>query len=238
MIDTGVGERLGRVGNEARPVFDALVGKLRIPSTRPRSVRRTSLIDRLVREVSRPIVSVVAPAGYGKTTLLVQWAERSGQAVAWVSVDEQDNDSKGLLGAVARALDAVRPVARPVFDALASPASSVPCSVMPRLGNAFAAMTVPVPVILDDMHVLHSSECRAWPRSSESSASPAAARWHGACGRQGSIRQRDRRYLGPAHDPTSVTLSADQAAHRLIVRPPRPHRAGHVTSPPGDVSPR
>jgi hypothetical protein len=114
----------------------------------------------------------------------------------------------------------------------------VPCSVMPRLGNAFAAMTVPVPVILDDMHVLHSSECRAWPRSSESSASPAAARWHGACGRQGSIRQRDRRYLGPAHDPTSVTLSADQAAHRLIVRPPRPHRAGHVTSPPGDVSPR
>jgi hypothetical protein len=158
-----------------------------------RSVRRTSLIDRLMREVSRPIVSVVAPAGYGKTTLLVQWAERSGQAVAWVSVDEQDNDSKGLLGAVARALDAVRPVARPVFDALASPASSVPCSVMPRLGNAFAAMTVPVPVILDDMHVLHSSECRAWPRSSESSASPAAARWHGACGRQGSIRQRDRR---------------------------------------------
>jgi LuxR family maltose regulon positive regulatory protein len=60
------------VGNEARPVFDALVGKLRIPSTRPGSVRRTSLIDRLVREVSRPIVSVVAPAGYGKTTLLVQ----------------------------------------------------------------------------------------------------------------------------------------------------------------------
>jgi hypothetical protein len=43
-------------------------------------------------------------------------------------------------------------------------------------------------------------------------------------------------YLGPAHDRTSVTLSADQAAHRLIVRSPRPHRAGHVTSPPGDVS--
>jgi LuxR family maltose regulon positive regulatory protein len=79
-----------------------------------------------VRDVTRPIVSVVAPAGYGKTTLLVQWAERSGQAVAWVSLDEQDNDSKVLLGDMARALDAVRPVARPVFDALASPASSVP----------------------------------------------------------------------------------------------------------------
>jgi LuxR family maltose regulon positive regulatory protein len=114
-----------------------------------------------VRDVTRPIVSVVAPAGYGKTTLLVQWAERSGQAVAWVSLDEQDNDSKVLLGDVARALDAVRPVARPVFDALASPASSVPGSVVPRLGNAFAAMTVSVLLILDDLHVLHSSECRA-----------------------------------------------------------------------------
>jgi len=109
-----------------------------------------------VRDVTRPIVSVVAPAGYGKTTLLVQWAERSGQAVAWVSLDEQDNDSKVLLGDVARAPDAVRPVARPVFDALASPASSVPGSVVPRLGNAFAAMTVPVLLILDDLHVLHS----------------------------------------------------------------------------------
>jgi hypothetical protein len=55
-----------------------------------------------VRDVTRPIVSVVTPAGYGKTTLLVQWAERSGQTVAWVSLDEQDNDSKVLLGDVAR----------------------------------------------------------------------------------------------------------------------------------------
>jgi len=161
MVDTGVRERPGQVGVEARPVFDALVGKLRIPSTRPGSVRRTSLIERLAREVCRPVVSVVAPAGYGKTTLLAQWAERSGQAVAWVSVDEQDNDPKVLLGYVARALDAVQPVGRPVFDALASPASSVPGSVVPRLGNAFAAMTAPVLLILDDLHVLHNSECRA-----------------------------------------------------------------------------
>jgi LuxR family transcriptional regulator, maltose regulon positive regulatory protein len=161
MVDTGVRERPGQLGVEVRPVFDVLVGKLRIPSTRPGSVRRTSLIERLAREVSCPIVSVVAPAGYGKTTLLAQWAERSGHAVAWVSVDEQDNDPTGLLGAVARALDGVQPVARPVFDALASPASSVPGSVVPRLGNAFAAMTVPVLLILDDVHVLRNSECRA-----------------------------------------------------------------------------
>jgi LuxR family maltose regulon positive regulatory protein len=142
-------------------VYDVLIGKLRVPSTRPGSVHRTSLIERLEREVSCPVVSVVAPAGYGKTTLLAQWAEYHGSAVAWVSVDEQDNDPKVLLGAVARALDAVQPVGRPVFQALASPASSVLGSVVPRLGNAFAAMTVQVLLILDDVHLLHNSECRA-----------------------------------------------------------------------------
>jgi len=161
MVDTGVRERPRQVGDEAGPVFDVLVAKLRIPPTRPGSVRRARLIERLEREVSRPVVSVVASAGYGKTTLLAQWAERSGQAVAWVSVDEQDNDPKVLLGYVARALDVVQPVGRLVFDALASPASSVPGSVVPRLGNAFAAMTVPVLLILDDVHLLRNSECRA-----------------------------------------------------------------------------
>jgi LuxR family maltose regulon positive regulatory protein len=48
-----------------------------------------------------------------------------------------------------------------VFDALASPASSVPGSVVPRLGNAFASMTTPVALVLDDVHILHNQECRA-----------------------------------------------------------------------------
>ena len=108
-----------------------------------------------------PVVSVVAPAGYGKTTLLSQWAERNGQAFAWVSVDEADNDPKVLLTYVAEALDAVEPIGGRVFDALASPASSVPGSVVPRLGAAFSSMTTPVVLVLDDVHVLHNSECRA-----------------------------------------------------------------------------
>jgi LuxR family transcriptional regulator, maltose regulon positive regulatory protein len=50
---------------------------------RPGTIRRTSLIERLTRDDSRPIVSVVAPPGYGKTTLLSHWAERSSQAFAF-----------------------------------------------------------------------------------------------------------------------------------------------------------
>ena len=128
---------------------------------RPGTVRRSSLIERLGRGDPRPIVSVVAPAGYGKTTLLSQWAERNGRAFAWVSVDEGDNDPKVLLSYVAAALDAVEPIDERVFDALASPVSSVAGSVVPRLGRAFSLMTSPVVLVVDDVHVLGNSECRA-----------------------------------------------------------------------------
>src|SRR5215469_2024725 len=143
------------------PAFDLLLSKLRRPLVRPGTVPRSSLIERLARADQHPIVSVVAPAGYGKTTLLSQWAEANGQAFAWVSLEEPDNDAKVLLTYVAEALDQVEPVGERVFTALASPGSSVPGSVVPRLGAAFASMTAPVALILDDVHVLHNPECRA-----------------------------------------------------------------------------
>ena len=124
-------------------------------------MRRLALLDRLRKGGSFPVLSVVAPAGYGKTTLLSQWAERNGQAFAWVSLDERDNDPKVLLTYVAEALDAVEPIDERVFDALASPGSSVPGSVVPRLGSALASMTSPVALVLDDVHVLHDPGCRA-----------------------------------------------------------------------------
>ncbi len=159
-------EDVSRQRAELRRVADWLTvefaaSKLRRPVVRPGSVRRLALIDRLRKSGSFPVMSVVAPAGYGKTTLLSQWAERNGQAFAWVSLDERDNDPKVLLTYVAKALDAVEPIDERVFDALASPGSSVPGSVVPRLGSALASMTSPVALVLDDVHVLHDPGCRA-----------------------------------------------------------------------------
>jgi LuxR family transcriptional regulator, maltose regulon positive regulatory protein len=159
MVDAG--QRTEQVYRGSGLAPDLVQSKLRRPVTRPGTLRRSPLIEKLARDNSRPIVSVAAPAGYGKTTLLSQWAERNGKAFAWVSVDDKDNDPKVLLTYVAAALDAVEPVGGRVFDALASPVSSVPGSVVPRLGTAFSSMTAPVALILDDVHVLHNSECRA-----------------------------------------------------------------------------
>jgi LuxR family maltose regulon positive regulatory protein len=119
------------------------------------------LLELLRDENGPPIVTVVAPPGYGKTTLLAEWTESSDLAVAWVSVDERDNDPKVLLTYVAAALDAVEPVDSGVFDALASPGSSIAGVVTPRLGRAFASMPRPIVLVLDDMHLLHSRDGQA-----------------------------------------------------------------------------
>src|SRR5499427_5365360 len=161
MGDSDVRQLADRPGHLGRSAFDLIAAKLLRPLVRPGTVGRSALIERLVRDDAGPIVSVVAPAGYGKTTLLSEWAERNGQAFAWVSVDEADNDPKVLLTYIAHALDAVEPVGERVFDALVSRSASVPGSVVPRLGSAFSSMISPVALVLDDVHVLRNVECRA-----------------------------------------------------------------------------
>ncbi len=97
MDDTGVRQPADQAYRAQRSAFEIAASKLRPPPARPGAVGRPSLIERLRRDDSGPIVSVVAPAGYGKTTLLAQWAEDNGQAFAWLSADEKDNDPKILL---------------------------------------------------------------------------------------------------------------------------------------------
>jgi LuxR family transcriptional regulator, maltose regulon positive regulatory protein len=160
MDETEKRQRPIRIPYASGPEGDFFASKLRAPPTRAGAVCRSSVIDQLAQDNSRTVVSVVAPAGYGKTTLLSQWAERSRQAFAWVSVGETDNDPKVLLSYVAAALDAVEPIDGRVFDALASPVSSVPGSVVPRLEAAFWSMTTPVVLVLDDVHLLRDRECR------------------------------------------------------------------------------
>ena len=69
---------------------------------------------------------MVAPPGYGKTTLMAQWAERIGSRVAWVSCDDGDNDPVVLLSALAVALDRIEPIDPAIFSALASSAPASP----------------------------------------------------------------------------------------------------------------
>jgi LuxR family maltose regulon positive regulatory protein len=156
---SGVFEHGGRSRRASAPPSDLIASKLRRPVPRPGIVDRPLLVDRLAGSDHRPVVSVVAPPGYGKSTLLSQWAERGRQPFAWITVDEPDNDPKVLLRYVAEALDEIEPIDERVFDALASPAISVPGSVVPRLASALASMSSPLVLVLDDAHLLHNRDC-------------------------------------------------------------------------------
>jgi LuxR family maltose regulon positive regulatory protein len=71
---------------------DALrTGSLGAPAA-GQAVVRTSLVNRLCRSNGGTIATIIAPAGYGKTTLLAQWAERDSRQVLWVGLHAEDDD--------------------------------------------------------------------------------------------------------------------------------------------------
>ena len=138
--------------------LELVESKLRPPPARPGMVARTGLVDRLLASGSVPLVCVVGPAGYGKTTLLAQWAEREPRPVAWISVDQRDNDPAVLLTYLGVALDRVEPIDPRVVQALAGPGVSIVGAVS-RLAAAMAAMARPVALVLDHVELLDTRQC-------------------------------------------------------------------------------
>ncbi|HKO83505.1 MAG TPA: LuxR C-terminal-related transcriptional regulator [Actinomycetota bacterium] len=122
-------------------------------------VARTALVERLLTASGGAVVCVVAPPGYGKTTLLAQWAQRKGGRVGWLTVDPHDNDPAVLLTYLAVALDRVAPLEPETFKILASPSAHVPPAVVPRLAAAMSATTEPVALVLDHVELLDNRQC-------------------------------------------------------------------------------
>jgi LuxR family transcriptional regulator, maltose regulon positive regulatory protein len=133
--------------------------------TRPASLRaglvpRERLVRRLLDAQDVPVVLIVAPAGYGKTTVLSQWSERDQRPFAWVHLDAEDDDPKNLLYAIALALDAVEPIGWEVFEALTSERPDAAPVALGRLARSLGRREVPVVLVLDNLHVLRTCESR------------------------------------------------------------------------------
>jgi ATP/maltotriose-dependent transcriptional regulator MalT len=69
-----------------------LATKLHLPGPRPGQVPRPRLTARLDEGLARGLILAAAPAGYGKTVLLADWARHGEPPVAWLSLDAGDND--------------------------------------------------------------------------------------------------------------------------------------------------
>ena len=131
--------------------------KLSVPDLRPGSVSRSGLIN-TARASGCRVVGVTAPAGYGKSTLLAQWAVAEDRRVGWVSLDRLDDDPAALLSVLAAAYGRISGHTDLVPDVQGVGVSALGRAA-PRLASAFRTSPVPFVLMLDDLHELQSPAC-------------------------------------------------------------------------------
>ena len=115
-------------------------------------VARPRLINLLSGDPSASVTVMVAPSGYGKSTLLSQWDAEDPRPFVWVSLDRRHDDPVMLIGAVAAALDKLEPLGDRVFAPLMAPRPNIWSVVVPRLCDALGAGRSPFVLVLDDLH--------------------------------------------------------------------------------------
>jgi LuxR family maltose regulon positive regulatory protein len=137
-----------------------LATKLYIPPPRPNIVHRLRLIERLNEGLHRRLTVISAPAGFGKTTLVSEWVAGCERLepkvrVAWLSLDEGDNDPARFLTYVIAALQTiVANIGEEMLSRLESPQPPPTESILTALLNEIAAIPDHFVLVLDDYHVL------------------------------------------------------------------------------------
>jgi LuxR family transcriptional regulator, maltose regulon positive regulatory protein len=136
--------------------------KLFAPPPRTEIVLRSSLIERLNQGLLRRLTLVSAPAGFGKTTLVSQWAagcerRQPRVRVAWLSLDEGDNNLTGFLTCFIAALQTIEPkIGDGALSLIQSPQPLPVESVLTTLLNNISAIPGNFILVLDDYHVVEA----------------------------------------------------------------------------------
>lgn len=141
-----------------------MASKIAMPIAYSEAIVRGGILARLLDDPGTSLVSIVAPAGYGKTTLLRQWAERSTNAT-YVRIDSGDDDPIRLLSAIAGALGTVEPLDPRVERLLTSPAHSLDATILPQFADALWQLRGPILLMLDDVQAIvdrTSLDALAW----------------------------------------------------------------------------
>jgi LuxR family maltose regulon positive regulatory protein len=139
-----------------------LATKLRVPALREGFVARPRLSAALSAALTRELVVVSAPAGFGKSSAIAEWAAGCGTPVAWLSLDDADNDPVRFWRHVAAALDVARPGTAAAVDARSGGLSTPSYhAAVAALVNELVASAEQVVLVLDDYHVVDSAAVHA-----------------------------------------------------------------------------
>jgi LuxR family maltose regulon positive regulatory protein len=143
-------------GPGAAPEWDQIVAtKITIPRVPPEMLRRSRLLDALDQASGRGLTLVCTPAGFGKTTLLADWARNTELPVGWLSLDQDDNDPTRFWRYVVAAMEqsGVREGLRSILD---SPSGASSEGIAGAVINEIAALRQELVLVLDDYHVVES----------------------------------------------------------------------------------
>ena len=135
-----------------------LATKLHIPPSRLNLVSRPRLIDQLNAGLSQKLTLISAPAGFGKSTLIRSWAEQNeSHQVAWLSLDQGDNDKNRFLSYFIAALQTIETsIGEGILAAFQSSGMSDDELVLTTLLNEIAEYSCKLILVLDDFHVIET----------------------------------------------------------------------------------
>ena len=140
-------------------MIELLATKLFIPRPRKSLVPRPHLVDRLNAGSDKKLILIVAPAGFGKTTLLAEWIPQSPGAVVWVSLDDDDNDPIRFWTYFITTLKKLREdLGENVLTLLQSPQPPPIPSIITTLINDLTTFPDDFSIVLDDFHLIKSQE--------------------------------------------------------------------------------
>jgi LuxR family transcriptional regulator, maltose regulon positive regulatory protein len=162
-----------------------LDAKFAAPQPHPGAVNRARLVA-TARSSDCRLVAVTAPAGYGKSTFLAEWAAAEDRRVAWVSLDRFDDDPAILLVSLATAYCRAGLSDADLVADMGGSGVSVLARAAPRLASALRASAVPFVFMLDDLHEVRSPTCHdvlgvlisAIPRGSQLAAASRSEQPH------------------------------------------------------------
>jgi LuxR family maltose regulon positive regulatory protein len=151
-IRDGAARQVSRhvAGSSAAPL---IATKLLVPPPSTGLLARERLITQLAQGLQRALTLLIAPAGYGKTTLLSAWARRSATPVAWVSLDADNATPRRFWAYVIAALDTAQPGVGARAQALLDTPTVTIEQVLATLSNMLSTAQ-PLTLVLDDYHVI------------------------------------------------------------------------------------
>jgi LuxR family maltose regulon positive regulatory protein len=145
------------------PAAHLLATKLYRPPPGDGLIVRPRLLEKLNEGLNRPLMLVVAPAGYGKTTLVTSWLDGCGFEHAWVSLDEGDSDLANFLRyLIAAARSAFPEMGQAAESALQAPILPRPAVMADLFLQDVAGLSHSRCIVLDDFHAVASQDVRAF----------------------------------------------------------------------------